>query len=98
MHLVEPTDFEVLDAFADGKRNIGANIAAEIDADRGYVNSRLRSLEDYNLLERVGPINNSGLYVITSKGQFVLEHRDIYQNNDTDFDSFVNKKFNQEVI
>lgn len=98
MHLVEPTDFEVLDAFADGKRNIGANVAAEIDADRGYVNSRLRSLEDYNLLERVGPINNSGLYVITSKGQFVLEHRDIYQNNDVDFDSFVNKKFNQEVI
>lgn len=98
MHLVEPTDFEILDAFADGKRNIGANIAAEIDANRGYVNSRLRSLEDYNLLERVGPIDNSGLYVMTEKGQFVLEHRDIYQDDDVDFDLFANKRFNQEVI
>ena len=98
MRLVDPTDFEILDAFADGKRNIGANIAAEIDADRGYVNTRLRSLEDYNLLERVGPTDNSGLYVITEKGKFVLEHGNVYHNDNVDFDSFVEDEFNRKPI
>lgn len=89
MRLTVPTDFDILDAFADGRRNNAANLAHEIDRDRSYINTRLPVLKDYGLLERVGPAPKSGLYAITDKGRAVAEHRDEYRRDGTDFDALV---------
>ncbi len=78
MKLVVPTDFEILDVLSDGKRNNAVNIAVELDKNRAYINTRLPILLDYGLVARVGPAENSGLYIITDKGKEVLEHRDVY--------------------
>ena len=87
MKLVEPTDFEVLDALSDGKRNTAANVAAILDRNRSYINTRLPVLADYGLVKRVGPAPNSGLYAITERGKAALKHRDSYQDDDADFEA-----------
>ncbi|MFB6252116.1 MAG: winged helix-turn-helix transcriptional regulator [Halobellus sp.] len=81
MKLVEPTDFEILSALADGRRNNAVNLAHRLDKNRSYVNTRLPVLHDYGLIERVGPAPNSGLYEITDKGRAVLQHRDVYSRD-----------------
>ena len=85
MRLVQPTDFEILDALSDGRRNTAANIAHLIDRNRGYINTRLPILADYRLVSRVGPAPNSGLYEITARGRAALQHRDQYGEPDVDF-------------
>jgi len=85
MRLVQPTDFEILDALSDGRRNTAANIAHLIDRNRSYINTRLPILADYTLIERVGPAPNSGLYVICPRGRAALQHRDQYGEEDVDF-------------
>jgi predicted transcriptional regulator len=92
MRLTEPTDFDILGAFADGHRNNAANLAHEIDRDRSYINTRLPVLADYGLLERVGPAPKSGLYAITDKGQAAVKHRDEYRRDGVDFDALVNQE------
>ncbi len=92
MKLASPTDFDVLEALSDGKRNTAANIAIEIDRDRAYINTRLPLLEDHGLLERIGPSPNSGLYEITEKGRAVVEHREAYHDDDIDFEALVESK------
>lgn len=82
MKLVQPTDFEILDALSDGKRNTAANISQHVDKKRGYINTRLPELADKNLIRRVGPSPNSGLYEITDRGVSVLKHRDQYDTVD----------------
>lgn len=88
MKLASPTDFDILDALSDGKRNTAANLAIEIDRDRAYINTRLPILADYGLLKRIGPAPNSGLYEITDKGRAAFRHRDAY-NDDRDFEALV---------
>lgn len=85
MRLVQPTDFDILDALSDGRRNTAANIAHLIDRNRGYINTRLPILADYGLVSRVGPAPNSGLYEITERGRVALENRDRYGDSDVDF-------------
>ena len=92
MRLTEPTDFDILDAFADGRRNNAANLAYELDRDRSYINTRLPVLADYGLLERVGPAPKSGLYAITDKGRAVVTHRESYRTDGVDFDALVAKE------
>lgn len=87
MKLAVPTDFDILDALSDGKRNNAVNLAHELDKNRAYINTRLPILADYELVERVGPATNSGLYVITEKGKVVAENRSKYQSDDVDFDA-----------
>ena len=41
MDRANKTDFDILQALADGERNIAANIAIDIDANRAYINNRL---------------------------------------------------------
>ena len=94
MKLAVPTDFEVLEALSGGQRNNAVNISHTIDKNRAYINTRLPILADYGLVERVGPAPNSGLYEITEKGLVVLEHRDAYERDDTDFDALVAEKLN----
>ncbi len=91
MRLVQPTDFEILDALSDGRRNTAANIAHIIDRNRSYINTRLPILADYELVERVGPAPNSGLYEILPRGRAALEHRDKYGGNDVDFDALLDE-------
>jgi predicted transcriptional regulator len=86
MKLVDPTDFEILQALSDGKRNTAANLAIELDRDRAYLNSRLPVLADYGLLNQVGPAERSGLYEITERGIAAAKHREAYRRDDVDFE------------
>ena len=89
MKLVQPTDFEILETLAQtGGRNVAANIAQQLNKDRSYINTRFSKLVKYDLVERVGPSDQSGLYDLTDRGQRALEHRDEYDNAD-DFESLV---------
>ena len=89
MKLAVPTDFEILEALSDGKRNTAANLSYILDKDRSYINTRLPVLADYGLAERIGPAPNSGLYEITQKGHVVLDNREKYRDDDVDFDALV---------
>lgn len=92
MDRLNRTDFKILAVLANGKRNIAANVALEIDANRSYVNNRFSYLREQGLVERVGPKELSGLYEITPKGQAVVEHRDTYQSDDVDdFTAFIHQ-------
>jgi len=89
MRLVQPTDFEILEALSDGRRNTAANIAHLIDRNRPYINTRLPILSDYDLVDRVGPAPNSGLYVITQRGRAALDHREQYGEPGVDFETLL---------
>ena len=96
MRLVTPTDFDILAAMVDGRRNNAINLAAMLDRNRSYINTRLPILLDYGLVERVGPAPNSGLYEITEKGRAVVEHRDSYGEPEVDFNALVAKTVAQK--
>jgi predicted transcriptional regulator len=68
MQLTIPTDLELLIELSDKKRNTAANLSDILDIDRAYINTELSSLEDYGLLNKVGPHPESGVYEITEKG------------------------------
>ena len=89
MKLAVPTDFDILDALSDGKRNTAVNLSYELDKNRSYINTRLPILADYELVTRVGPAPNSGLYEITEKGRVALSYRDKYREEGVDFDELV---------
>jgi hypothetical protein len=89
MKLVTPTDFDILDCLSDGERNNATNIACQLDKNRPYINTRLPTLADYELVESIGPSENSGLYAITDRGLRVLEHQDAYGDDDVDFDKLI---------
>lgn len=89
MKLAVPTDFDILHALSDGKRNTAVNLSHILERDRSYINTRLPVLADYGLVERIGPAQNSGLYAITEKGRVVLSQRDQYRTDDVDFDALV---------
>jgi predicted transcriptional regulator len=91
MKLAAPTDFDILEALSDGRRNTAANLAHKLDRNRSYLNTRLPVLTDYGLLERVGPAPNSGLYEITDRGRVVVELRNRYDDAD-DFDALVDER------
>jgi hypothetical protein len=84
MRLVDPTDYEILGVLSDGKRDNAVNIATKLDRDRGYINTRLPVLKDYELVDRVGPSERSGLYVISKEGLSVLRCRAENQHEDAD--------------
>ncbi|MFC6824127.1 ArsR family transcriptional regulator [Halopelagius fulvigenes] len=92
MKLAVPTDFDILDALSDGRRNTAVNLSYVLDKNRSYINTRLPILADYGLVERVGPAPNSGLYEITEKGRVVVELRDKYRTEGVDFDALVEER------
>ena len=77
MKLVDPTDFDVLEILDEG-RNVAPNVAAELEHDRAYINTRLPQLQDYGLVDKIGPAANSGLYELTDRGQVAITNRDQY--------------------
>ena len=89
MKLAVPTDFEILEALANRKRNTAANLSYILDKDRSYINTRLPVLADYSLVERIGPAPNSGLYEITDKGLVVVDPQTEYKKDEVDFDALV---------
>lgn len=89
MKLAVPTDFDILEALSDGRRNTAVNLSYILDKNRSYINTRLPILADYGLLERVGPAPKSGLYEITEKGRVVAANRDSYRTDGVDFDELV---------
>lgn len=91
MKLTAPTDFDLLEALSDGKRNNAVNLAHKLDKNRAYINTRLPILADYGLVERVGPAPKSGLYVITEKGKVVAENRSKYREAGVDFDAEIER-------
>jgi len=92
MKLAQPTDFEILEQLADGKRNVASNLAHHLDKDRAYLNTRFPILHDYGLVKRVGPAPSSGLYEITSKGRTALQNRDQYDDPEKDFEDVLGSK------
>jgi DNA-binding MarR family transcriptional regulator len=92
MKLQRPTDFLTLQCLADSGRNVASNVALEIDKSRSHVNVRLPILEDYGLVEKIGPAENSGLYELTPKGRIALAHREEYDAPDVDFDAVVEQE------
>ena len=89
MKLTTPGDFKILQYLADHGRNVAGNIHLEIDRSRGYVNSELGKLEDHDLVTKIGPNPQSGLYEITDKGRAVLKHQAKYGRDDVDFDALI---------
>jgi len=92
MKLVQPTDFEILETLSDGKRNNAINIAEMIDRERSYINTRLPALEDYDLVENVGPASNSALYAITDRGKMALKNKDKYTDQSINFEELIDQK------
>ena len=82
--LVVPTDFEILEAMSDGKRQTAPNLGAIIDKSSRYMNNRLAELAGDGLVRSVGPADNSHMYVITEKGRLALEYRDEYSHDRAD--------------
>ena len=98
MDRINKTDFKILESLADGERNIAANIALEIDANRGYINNRFSYLLSNDLVQRVGPKEQSGLYQITEKGEVAIEHKQRYLNDEVDdFESFVEDQLSERT-
>jgi len=89
-----PTDFDILEVLDEKGRNVPGNIALELDKSRGYIRSELPDLVDYGLARKIGPLEDSGLYEITEKGRLAVEHRDRYDEDDLDFEAFLNDRLN----
>lgn len=82
--LVVPTDFEIMAAMSDGKRQTAPNLAEIIGKKSRYMNNRLATLAGAGYVEKVGPSNSSGMYRITSKGLAAVELRDEYSHDTAD--------------
>lgn len=78
VHLSPKIDFAILGEHTDARRNVAANIAAELDENRGYVNTRYSVLRDQELLEPIGPSKNSGVHQITPRGIAAYRLREHY--------------------
>lgn len=93
MKLVVPTDFDILAAMSDGRRQTATNIAAIIDRDSRYMNNRLAELAGHGLVEKVGPADQSGMYVITDRGLAALELKDEYDHDlAPEYDAMIDEK------
>ncbi|RQG90849.1 winged helix-turn-helix domain-containing protein [Natrarchaeobius chitinivorans] len=82
MKLRQPTDFLILEELEDKGRNVATNLASHTGKTRKNINTRLPMLEDYGLVQKIGPSKRSGLYEITSDGKVVLLYQDQYDQVD----------------
>lgn len=85
----------ILDRLDEG-RNVGANLALELDRNRGYVNNQLSKLASLELVRRVGPSENGGLYELTERGEIALTYRELYEDDSVDFESVLEEKLATE--
>jgi len=89
IRLTTPTDFHILNALSDGERDTAANIASQIDKKRGYLNTRLPALADCGLLQKIGPLSNSGLYQITPLGVAAIQRQSLYETDREQFEAAI---------
>ncbi|WP_256546805.1 ArsR family transcriptional regulator [Halobellus inordinatus] len=89
IRLTQPTDFLILDLLSDGKRDTGSNIAKRIDKNRSYINTRLPVLADYDLIDKIGPHESSGLYQITPLGVAAVQKQALYDQDQEQFDAAI---------
>ena len=90
--LVQPTDFQLLAALADGQRDTAANLAVQLEKNRNYVNTRLPALADAGLIRRIGPSEQSGLYQITPRGVIAEQHRSMYETDREQFETILDER------
>lgn len=88
MKLRQPTDFLILEELEDKGRNVATNLASHTGKSRKNINTRLPVLEDYGLIRKIGPAEQSGLYEITPLGKAAIIHQDEYDGTD-DFESLI---------
>jgi predicted transcriptional regulator len=99
LKLTRPTDFDILEALSDGKRNVARNLRHEIDASRASINNSLPYLADYGLVKKIGPDENSGLYTITEKGLVAAQYRDEYDPRATAaFDEMIERELSDSEV
>ena len=89
IRLTQPTDFLILDLLSDGKRDTGSNVAKRIDKNRSYINTRLPVLADYDLIDKIGPHESSGLYQITPLGVAAVQKQALYDQDQEQFDAAI---------
>lgn len=94
MRLRQPTDFLILEALHSYGRNVAPNLAEITGKSRKNINNRLPVLADYELVQKIGPAQRSGLYEITDRGQAALELRDQYEDT-ADFDHLIQRRLQQ---
>lgn len=97
LHLVDPTDFEILSYLAERGRNNAVNVATALDQNREYMNARLHALANHECVERIGPAENSGLYEITAKGEAALDCREANSDSDADFETAVEAELGRKT-
>lgn len=90
MRLSLPTDRLILGELVSG-RNLAANIAKNIDRNRNYINERMSYLRDYRLVDRVGPVETTGLYELTARGAAVVDLADDYEAG-PEFEALVDER------
>ncbi|ELZ13982.1 hypothetical protein C479_00986 [Halovivax asiaticus JCM 14624] len=90
MKLRQPTDFLILEALADRGRNVATNLASHTGKSRKNINTRLPVLEDYGLVDKIGPAERSGLYEISNLGKRALMHQDEYDEVE-DFEALIER-------
>ncbi|WP_089881601.1 phage repressor protein [Halogeometricum limi] len=83
----------ILDRLREG-RNVGANLAIELDRNRGYINNQLSKLATLELVRRVGPSENGGLYELTDRGDAAVTYREMYKDESVDFAALLNSELN----
>lgn len=88
---LRPTDFMILDRLREG-RNVGANLAIELDRNRGYVNNQLSKLASLGLVRRVGPSENGGLYELTERGDLAVAYQDVYRDDAAAFEELLDEE------
>lgn len=89
--LRQPTDFLILEALHAYGRNVAPNLSHITGKSRKNVNNRLPVLDDYGLVEKIGPAERSGLYEITERGRIALRSRDEYDST-TDFEGLIDRQ------
>lgn len=85
---LRPMDFSILAELEDG-RNVAANIYIDLDASRQYINERLTLLEDWGLVDRIGPNPSAGLYEINALGRAALKYQSQWRVDGVDFEALI---------
>ncbi|WP_117367493.1 winged helix-turn-helix domain-containing protein [Natrarchaeobaculum sulfurireducens] len=72
------TDFRILSLCSEN-RETPANLAAHLDVTPNYVSKELGKLRELELIQQPGPADNSGMYITTELGEFVVSKDSVYE-------------------
>lgn len=78
MDLEPPSDFLILEALHSYGRNVAQNLARMTGEETAVVEERLKVLSRENLVTKIGPVDEAGLFEITKRGRVALRLRDDY--------------------